>query len=349
MSKNAPWQKILAWIIVLIAGIASWQLTMIFLRLGIPIRWWSLTLALGLLQTILAISLLEGLLVIPAKEKLLYRLAFLLPAGLGIFLWIRHPYAWVLIPTIVLGSFLGCLITTRRHLGFWEDNHPPPKEIREAVYLQHREIIGDPPPVPVSKRVFDILLSLLGLLISAPIWLLSLFAVWFEDPGPLFFVKNSVGLGGRNFHQFKLRTMVRGAEISTGPVMATEDDARALHSGRMLRKTALDELPQLVNILRGDMSFVGPRPQRTVLVYEYLQLMPEFAERARTLPGLAGLAQVAGNYYITPRQKLRFDRIYARHASLGFDLKLISLAFGLVFYLRWKPGGADRIPRSWLH
>jgi len=349
MSKKNLWQTILAWIIAALTGIASWQLTMIFLRLGIPIRWWSFGLALGVLNTILAFSLLEGLLLIPANEKVLYRLAFLLSAGLGIFLWIRHPYAWAIIPVIMLGSFLGCLIATRRHLGFWEDNHPPPKEIRETVYQQHREMIGEPPPIPISKRIFDILLSLLGLLISTPIWLLSLFAIWFEDPGPLFFVKNSVGLGGRNFRQFKLRTMVRGAEISTGPVMAIEDDTRALISGRLLRKTALDELPQLINILRGEMSFVGPRPQRTVLVYEYLQFMPEFAERARTLPGLAGLAQVAGNYYITPRQKLRYDRIYARHASLGFDLKLIALAFGLVFYLRWKPGGADRIPRSWLH
>jgi lipopolysaccharide/colanic/teichoic acid biosynthesis glycosyltransferase len=97
------------------------------------------------------------------------------------------------------------------------------------------------------------------------------------------------------------------------------------------------------------MSFVGPRPQRTVLVYEYLRAMPEFAERHRVLPGLAGLAQVAGTYYISPRQKLRYDRIYTRHANLGFDLKLIGLAFVLVFYLRWKPGSADRIPRHWLH
>jgi lipopolysaccharide/colanic/teichoic acid biosynthesis glycosyltransferase len=143
--------------------------------------------------------------------------------------------------------------------------------------------------------------------------------------------------------------MVRGAEVKTGPIMASEGDLRSIKVGRFLRKTALDELPQLINILRGDMSFVGPRPQRTVLVYKYLQTMPEFAERHRVLPGLAGLAQVAGHYYITPRQKLRYDRIYSRHASLGFDLKLILLAFGLVFYLRWKPGGADRIPRNWLH
>jgi len=349
MLKNATWQTILAWSFIPVIGIASWQLTMIFVRLDFPIRWWSIGLALGLIQTILAYILVEGLHVFPLNVKSIYRLAFLLSTGWGILLWVQFPFAWAAVLAVLLGSFLGCLIATRRHLGFWEDNYPPPKEIRDTVYQKHKEIIGNPPPGPLLKRIFDLLLSIVGLLLSAPVWLLCLFAIWFEDPGPLFFVKNSVGKGGRNFHQYKLRTMVRGAEVTTGPVMATEEDMRALRFGRILRKTALDELPQLLNILRGDMSFVGPRPQRTVLVYEYLQTMPEFAERHRVLPGLAGLAQVAGHYYISPRQKLRYDRIYARHASLGFDLKLIYLAFALVFYLRWKPGGADRIPRHWLH
>jgi lipopolysaccharide/colanic/teichoic acid biosynthesis glycosyltransferase len=349
MLKNRIWQIIPFWIIFPIVGIASWQLTMIFLHWDIPIRWWSFGLAIGLLHVIFLYSLLEGLFIIPIKQKLLYRFSFLISVGFGVFLWWGHPYFLAVTAAMVSGSFLGCLIATRRHLGFWEDNFPPTKEIRDAVYQKHLDIIGDPPEVSLPKRIFDMVLSMIGLVISAPVWVISLFAIWFEDPGPLFFVKNSVGKGGRNFHQFKLRTMVRDAEVTTGPIMAAERDLRSIKVGRFLRKTALDELPQLINILRGDMSFVGPRPQRTVLVYEYLQTMPEFAERHRALPGLAGLAQVAGHYYITPRQKLRYDRIYTRHASLGFDLKLILLAFGLVFYLRWKPGGADRIPRNWLH
>ncbi|MCK4961598.1 MAG: sugar transferase, partial [Anaerolineales bacterium] len=113
-------------------------------------------------------------------------------------------------------------------------------------------------------------------------------------------------------------------------------------------KTALDELPQLLNILRGDMSFVGPRPQRTVIVHAYLKEMPEFAERHRIRPGISGLAQVAGSYYITPRQKLRYDRLYGRYASLGFDIKLIMLAFLLVFWLRWRKDWNGRLPRRWL-
>jgi len=343
------WRTVIAWIIVLLAGLTSWQLTVIFLRLDLPFHWWSLGLALGVIQTIMALALAEGILALPIKAQRVFRGAFLLTLGWGIVLWFRHPYAYFLVIVVFLGSFLGVLISSRQHLGFWEDNYPPPEAIRTAVYQMHCQIIGEPPRVPLLKRLFDILLSGLGLLLSAPLWIFCLFVIWFEDPGPLFFVKNSVGKGGCNFHQFKLRTMVRGAEVKTGPVLAAEEDKRALRFGRILRKTALDELPQLVNILRGDMSFVGPRPQRTVLVYEYMQTMPEFAERHRVLPGLAGLAQVAGHYYITPRQKLRYDRIYARHASLGFDLKLIFLAFLLVFYLRWTPGGAERIPRKWLH
>jgi lipopolysaccharide/colanic/teichoic acid biosynthesis glycosyltransferase len=349
MLKNRYWQIIPFWIIFAVVGIASWQLTMIFLHWNIPMRWWSFGLALGLLHVIFSFSLLEGLFILPINTKILYRLSFLICVGFGVLIWWGHPYFWAVNPAVMLGSFLGCLIATSRHIGFWEDNFPPTKEIRDAVYQKHLEIIGDPPEVSLPKRIFDLVLSMIGLVISAPVWIISLFAIWFEDPGPLFFVKNSVGKGGRNFHQFKLRTMVRGAEVTTGPIMASEGDLRSIKVGRFLRKTALDELPQLINILRGDMSFVGPRPQRTVLVYDYLETMPEFAERHRVLPGLAGLAQVAGHYYITPRQKLRYDRIYSRHASLGFDLKLILLAFGLVFYLRWKPGGADRIPRNWLH
>jgi lipopolysaccharide/colanic/teichoic acid biosynthesis glycosyltransferase len=143
--------------------------------------------------------------------------------------------------------------------------------------------------------------------------------------------------------------MVQGAESHTGPVLSGELDERVLWIGRVLRKTALDELPQLINIIKGEMSFVGPRPQRTVLVNSYLQRIPEYAERHSVLPGLAGLAQVAGDYYLTPRQKLRYDRLYIRHSSLGFDLKLICLAFLVAFWYRWQVNWNGRLPRHWLH
>jgi len=238
-------------------------------------------------------------------------------------------------------------ISTAFNGRLWEDNSPPSEQIQKEVYQRHLEVIGRPGREPFLKRAFDVSLALVGIVLSAPVWLASAFLIWIEDPGPILFVKNSVGKGGVNFHQFKLRTMVRGAETGTGPVLAREEDERVLLVGRVLRKTALDELPQLINILRGEMSFVGPRPQRTVLVHGYLQEMPEYAERHRVLPGLAGLAQVAGDYYLTPRQKLRFDRLYIRHRSLGFDLKLIFMAFAIAFWFRWKKDWKGRLPRRW--
>jgi lipopolysaccharide/colanic/teichoic acid biosynthesis glycosyltransferase len=132
-------------------------------------------------------------------------------------------------------------------------------------------------------------------------------------------------------------------------VWAEKEDQRLLRIGSVLRRTALDELPQLANILAGQMSLVGPRPQRTVLVADYLRRLPAYADRHRLPPGLAGLAQVAGHYYLTPLQKLRFDRLYLEHAGLGFDLKLIAVAFAVVFWLRWRQGWNGRLPRSWLH
>jgi lipopolysaccharide/colanic/teichoic acid biosynthesis glycosyltransferase len=245
----------------------------------------------------------------------------------------------------IIGAFLGGLIATAIDEGLWENNSPP-EQIQKEVREKHLEVIGNPGPEPISKRLFDYISALFGILLSMPIWSFITFLVWFEDPGPILFIKNAVTKGGNNFHQFKFRTMVLGAEVETGPVQAKRADARVLLSGRFLRKTALDELPQLINILRSEMSFVGPRPHRTVLVRGYLEVLPEFAERHRILPGLAGLAQVAGDYYLTPRQKLRFDRLYIRYRSLGFDLKLIMLAFLITFWYRWQDDWNGRLPRS---
>lgn len=281
-------------------------------------------------------------------------MAFLASIGLFLVLWIvsllisgSNISPWWL-PLIVMGAFLGSIVATLFNEGLWENNSPPSEEVTRDVYQQHFALIGQPGSVPVLKRAFDILLSTFGLLISMPVWFLGVFIIWLEDPGPLLFVKNSVGRGGMNFHQYKLRTMVRGAEDSTGPVLASEKDERVLGMGYLLRKTALDELPQLLNILQGEMSFVGPRPQRTVLVQGYLHQLPAYAQRHSVLPGLAGLAQVAGDYYLTPLQKLRFDRLYIKYTSLGFDLKLIFLAFMITFWYRWQKDWDGRLPRRLL-
>jgi lipopolysaccharide/colanic/teichoic acid biosynthesis glycosyltransferase len=255
----------------------------------------------------------------------------------------------LLLVALLLGGFGGGLAASWRDDGLWEDNSPPPHDIVRYVFEAHQSRGIPEVNTPPGKRLLDLAASTAGLILLSPLVFAVCLLLWWEDPGPLFFVKNSVGRGGRSFRQWKLRTMVRGAEAESGPVWAEKDDERVLRIGRLLRRTALDELPQLANILIGQMSVVGPRPQRTVLVAEYLRQLPAYADRHRLPPGLAGLAQVAGHYYITPHQKLRFDRLYLEHAGLGFDLRLLLIAFAVVFWLRWQPGWRGRVPRAWLH
>lgn len=311
-----------------------------------------------LIQAVLYVLLVRSFRPLQLNEACRYRLAYLSASilGLGALLlgtMSRTPSVlskYIGGGLIVLsGGFCGALISTWLREGLAENNSPPTATVQQNVRDQHYQRIGAGDPLNLLKRAFDILVAIAGITFSTPFWLVSVFLIWLENPGPILFVKNSVTRGGSNFRQYKFRTMVRSAESGTGPVLAKEQDERVLYFGSLLRKTALDELPQLLNILRGEMSFVGPRPQRTVLVEGYLQSMPEYAERHRVLPGLAGLAQVAGDYYLTPRQKLRFDRLYIQYSSLGFDLKLLGLAFLITFWYRWQPGWNGRLPRQYLH
>lgn len=294
-----------------------------------------------------------------------YRLPFLISLGIGFLQTALGPanpiyvgagtgvalpdgFLIVRLLVVVAGAFVGGLIATSLQETMIELNAEPSARLQEEVVAVHKAYPPVRGPQAALKRAFDVFVSGLALLVSMPVWLFFSFLIWFENPGPLLFVKNSVGLGGHNFRQFKFRSMVYHAEQETGPVLAQENDQRILRFGKLMRKTALDELPQLLNILRGEMSFVGPRPQRTVLVYDYLQVMPEYAARHAVRPGLAGLAQVVSHYYLTPRQKLRFDRVYIANMSLGFDIKLVFLAFALAFYFRWKKDWNGRIPRRLL-
>lgn len=312
---------------------------------------WTAATLLIFLHLPLVVALEHTLQAAPVSAARRYRLAFAIPAFIALLTWLslwKSPegdLSLALLALELLAAFLGGLLATALKQPLWENNSPPSEAVRQEVYQHHLEVIGKDNPTPFAKRLFDVLLSSAGLLISTPIWMLGTLWIWLEDPGPVLFVKNSVGKGGVNFLQFKFRSMVQGAEENTGPVLAAESDERVLLAGKFLRKSALDELPQLINILRGEMSFVGPRPQRTVLVRSYIEELPQYAERHRVLPGLAGLAQVAGHYYLTPRQKLRFDRLYIRHSRLGFDIKLLALSFLIAFWYRWQPGWTGRLPR----
>jgi lipopolysaccharide/colanic/teichoic acid biosynthesis glycosyltransferase len=281
-----------------------------------------------------------------------YRLAFLTSVGIGVFFWFFPQVGGAklnhlgFLASILGGSFAGAMLVTALDFGLWEINAPPTKEIEEEVKQGHQELIGSTLPEPRMKKVFDIILSLIVLIACFPIWLAIIFIIWWEDPGPIIFIKNCVGRGGVNFLQLKFRTMVLNAEKKTGPVEGTIDDKRALLTGKALRRLALDELPQVINILRGEMSFVGPRPQRTVLVWGYLQRHPKYALRHQVRPGLAGL-QVVTKHCVTPLQRLRLDRVYVCHMSIRFDMRILLGAFLVVLWLRWQKSWNGCLP-DWL-
>ena len=294
-------------------------------------------LAFGLLSLAAARFLAEGKL----KHPLPYRIAFISAITFGLLLLFLNnangsvAFDWQRVPIITLGAFIGSFVASNQEMRWWENNAPPSQQIAEQVLASHQSYMSPSARTGHSKRLFDIFFSALALLLSLPVWLLVTLLIWWEDPGPILFVKNSVGRGGNNFKQFKFRSMILHAEKDTGPISGYENDERVLWFGRFLRKTALDEVPQLINIFLGEMSVVGPRPQRTVLVHGYLQEMPIYAGRHRVRPGLAGLAQVVDAYDISPEEKLAWDLLYIENANIWLDLKLLFSAFYLVFALRW--------------
>lgn len=192
------------------------------------------------------------------------------------------------------------------------------------------------------KRAFDIALSGTGLVISAPVWIVIAAAIKMEDGGPVFFAQDRVGLGGATFRAFKFRSMVPRA-ATLAPHQAGECDPRITRIGRVLRATAMDELPQLFNIFRGDMSFVGPRPLMPGEIevrgngdLVRLDSIAGYTERHSVRPGLTGLSQVYAPRD-TPRvRKFRLDSIYVRNASFCLDVFLVAVSFWITFRGRWE-------------
>jgi lipopolysaccharide/colanic/teichoic acid biosynthesis glycosyltransferase len=197
--------------------------------------------------------------------------------------------------------------------------------------------------MPSAKRLLDVALSGAGLVASAPLWLLISAAIKMEDGGPVFFAQDRVGQDGRTFAALKFRSMIVNAEAGTGPVQSSVDDPRITRIGRVLRATAMDELPQLWNILRGDMSFVGPRALRPGEIevngtgtLERLEDVPGFTDRCVVRPGLTGVAQIYAPRDVVRRHKFRYDRFYIRRQSFCFDLRLILLSFWITFRGTWE-------------
>ncbi len=173
-----------------------------------------------------------------------------------------------------------------------------------------------------SKYILDVIFALLGLIILAPVMLIFSLLIILESPGSPFYSQERLGINGRKFNVIKLRSMRNDAE-KNGAKWAEKNDPRITKIGLFIRKTRIDELPQLFNILKGEMSLVGPRPERPMFTEKFEREIPGFKKRLEVKPGLTGWAQVNGGYEITPREKLRLDIYYINNSSLLLDFKII--------------------------
>ena len=174
----------------------------------------------------------------------------------------------------------------------------------------------------VYQRVLDIVLSVIGILIGIPLMIVFGILIKVEDNGPITYKQERLGKGGKKFYIYKLRSMRTDAE-KFGAQWAEKDDPRITKVGKFIRKTRIDEIPQLFNILKGDMSIIGPRPERPSFTEEFNQEIPGFINRLAVKPGLTGWAQVNGGYEITPEEKLKEDIFYIKNRSILLDLKIL--------------------------
>ena len=220
-----------------------------------------------------------------------------------------------------------------------------------AYYELFRELTAPPQSGPQPshaflKRLFDIFVSGLGLVLSAPIWMVIALCIKLEDGGPVFYTQERVGKEGRRFRGWKFRSMTHDSDKGYGPLQARVGDLRVTWVGHFLRATAMDELPQLWNILKGDMSFVGPRallPEEIEVSGNgdliALEAIPGYEARHQMKPGLTGLAQVYASRDVPRRHKFRFDLLYIKRQSFCLDMKLIALSFWITFRGKWEHRG----------
>lgn len=181
------------------------------------------------------------------------------------------------------------------------------------------------------KRVTDVVLSFIALIIASPIMLVVALLIKLEDKGPVFYKQKRVTRDEKEFEILKFRSMIVDAEKYTGAQLATENDPRITKIGRFIRATRIDELPQIINILKGDMSVVGPRPERMDFINEFCKEIPEFKYRLKVKGGLTGYAQIYGKYNTNAYDKLRMDLLYIENYSFLLDVKLILTTIRIMF------------------
>jgi exopolysaccharide biosynthesis polyprenyl glycosylphosphotransferase len=187
----------------------------------------------------------------------------------------------------------------------------------------------------ILKRGFDVTFSLCALIIALPVMALIAVVIKLTSPGPVFYIQERIGLDGTSFPLIKFRSMRIDAEKSTGPVWNTKDDSRTTVIGRILRRTSLDELPQLFNVLSGQMSIVGPRPERPFFVEQFKSNVPKYLERHRVKTGMTGWAQVNGLRGDVPiEDRTKYDIYYVENWSLVLDIKIILKTIRAVIFAR---------------
>ena len=190
------------------------------------------------------------------------------------------------------------------------------------------------------KRGFDLVVALLMLLVLSPFMILLMILIPILSSGPAIFSQERLGEKGIPYKVMKFRTMVNDAEQKTGPVLAVEKDPRITRLGAFLRATRLDELPQIFNVIIGNMAIVGPRPERKFFIDQFKETIPYYSYRMMVKPGITGFAQVKGRYTTTPEDKLRFDLMYIRNYSFGLDLSILLQTVRVVFQ-REKAAGVE--------
>lgn len=184
----------------------------------------------------------------------------------------------------------------------------------------------------IIKRIFDIVVSAVGVVALSPVMLLIALAIKIDDGGRIFYKQKRLTIDAREFYVYKFRSMIADAEKDGVPRLATDKDSRVTRVGKFLRKCRLDELPQLINILKGDMSIVGPRPERPELTEKYEREMPEFKFRLKVKAGLTGYAQVTGVYDTTPYDKLKMDLMYIEKYSFVMDLRIVLMTIKTMIF-----------------
>lgn len=179
------------------------------------------------------------------------------------------------------------------------------------------------PWISLIKKIFDITLAGLLVVLLLPLFIMIAIAIKVSSRGPVFYKQLRTGKNLKNFYIYKFRSMYADAESEIGPVLATENDRRVTAVGKILRRWRIDEFPQLINVLMGDMSFVGPRPERPEFIKNFINEIPGYSKRFQISPGITGLAQISGKYSSSPENKLKYDLIYVCHRSFFLDIQIV--------------------------